>query len=101
MPRLAALAAREIRSMKPSAATRPRIAALARTRLENEMSLGSTFQILFSDCCISPKTSEAREELIKIAWPRNVFVGPRTVDVHISRLRRCFRQFLHADVIRT
>ncbi|TIS44700.1 MAG: response regulator transcription factor [Mesorhizobium sp.] len=49
----------------------------------------------------NPEKVISREELIKIAWPRNVFVGPRTVDVHISRLRRCFRQFLHADVIRT
>ena len=49
----------------------------------------------------NPERVLSRDELIKTAWPRNVFVGPRTVDVHISRLRRCFRPFSRADMIRT
>jgi len=49
----------------------------------------------------NPERVLSRDELIKAAWPRNVFVGPRTVDVHISRLRRIFRQFSRADMIRT
>ncbi|MBZ9974018.1 response regulator transcription factor [Mesorhizobium sp. BR-1-1-10] len=43
----------------------------------------------------------SREELIGAAWPSNVYVGPRTVDVHISRLRRSIKQSPHHDVIRT
>ncbi|MBZ9856345.1 response regulator transcription factor [Mesorhizobium sp. CA13] len=43
----------------------------------------------------------SREELIEAAWPGNVYVGPRTVDVHISRLRRSIKQSPHHDVIRT
>ena len=42
-----------------------------------------------------------RDELIEAAWPRNVYVGPRTVDVHISRLRRSLRQSSDLDAIRT
>ncbi|MDX8527966.1 response regulator transcription factor [Mesorhizobium sp. MSK_1335] len=29
-----------------------------------------------------------RDELVHAAWPHNIHVGPRTVDVHISRLRK-------------
>ncbi|OCX21494.1 two-component system response regulator [Mesorhizobium hungaricum] len=42
-----------------------------------------------------------RDELIEAAWPGNVYVGPRTVDVHISRLRRSLRQSSDLDAIRT
>ena len=42
-----------------------------------------------------------RDELIEAAWPRNVYVGPRTVDVHISRLRRSLKQSSDLDAIRT
>jgi two-component system phosphate regulon response regulator PhoB len=36
-----------------------------------------------------------------VAWPDNVYVGPRTVDVHISRLRKSLRQYSGSDLIRT
>lgn len=42
-----------------------------------------------------------RDELIEAAWPGNVYVGPRTVDVHISRLRRSLKQSSNLDAIRT
>ena len=45
--------------MKPSAATNPRLAARALSKFEIELELLSTFHIVFSDCCISPKTPEA------------------------------------------
>lgn len=35
-----------------------------------------------------PEKVFSRDELIEAAWPGNVYVGPRTVDVHISRLRK-------------
>ncbi|EJZ20263.1 response regulator transcription factor [Rhizobium sp. Pop5] len=43
----------------------------------------------------------SRAELIGAAWPKNAFVEPRTVDVHIGRLRRALRRALGRDVIRT
>ena len=43
----------------------------------------------------------SRAELIVAAWPKNAFVEPRTVDVHIGRLRRALRRALGRDVIRT
>ncbi|EJC71717.1 response regulator with CheY-like receiver domain and winged-helix DNA-binding domain [Rhizobium leguminosarum bv. trifolii WSM2012] len=43
----------------------------------------------------------SRAELIDIAWPKRAFVEPRTVDVHIGRLRRALKRALGRDVIRT
>ncbi|MFW8586713.1 winged helix-turn-helix transcriptional regulator [Rhizobium beringeri] len=43
----------------------------------------------------------SRAELISVAWPKSAFVEPRTVDVHIGRLRRALRRALGRDVIRT
>jgi two-component system phosphate regulon response regulator PhoB len=43
----------------------------------------------------------SRAELIAAAWPQPVFVEPRTVDVHIGRLRRALKRVLGRDVIRT
>jgi two-component system phosphate regulon response regulator PhoB len=49
----------------------------------------------------NPEKVLSREELMKVAWPSNVCVGPRTVDVHISRLRKSLKHSSHRDVIRT
>ncbi|XKI86428.1 response regulator transcription factor [Mesorhizobium sp. ORM16] len=43
----------------------------------------------------------SRDELIGAAWPPNIHVGPRTVDVHISRLRKALRAAWPGSVIRT
>ncbi|MDK4732035.1 response regulator transcription factor [Rhizobium sp. CNPSo 3490] len=43
----------------------------------------------------------SRAEMINIAWPQSAFVEPRTVDVHIGRLRRALKRALGRDVIRT
>ncbi|MBB3913866.1 two-component system phosphate regulon response regulator PhoB [Rhizobium pisi] len=43
----------------------------------------------------------SRTELIAVAWPKSAFVEPRTVDVHIGRLRRALKRALGRDVIRT
>ncbi|WP_235983994.1 response regulator transcription factor [Mesorhizobium neociceri] len=42
-----------------------------------------------------------RDELIGAAWPANIHVGPRTVDVHISRLRKALQAASPTFVIRT
>jgi two-component system phosphate regulon response regulator PhoB len=43
----------------------------------------------------------SREALIEAAWPQGTFVEPRTVDVHVGRLRRAMRGVLSRDIIRT
>jgi len=42
-----------------------------------------------------------RQELIANAWPQNVHVEPRTVNVHIGRLRKALLLAGGSDVIRT
>ena len=42
-----------------------------------------------------------RDELIRAAWPSNIFVDARTVDVHIGRLRRTLKAAAERDLIRT
>jgi two-component system, OmpR family, phosphate regulon response regulator PhoB len=44
---------------------------------------------------------QSRQELIEAAWPRRVHVEPRTVDVHIGRLRRQLNKGGEANLIRT
>ncbi len=43
----------------------------------------------------------SRPELIETAWPANHYVEPRTVDVHIGRLRRMLEQITGRNIIRT
>ena len=43
----------------------------------------------------------SRTDLIGAAWPENIHVEERTVDVHIGRLRKSLNSVSGADVIRT
>ena len=43
----------------------------------------------------------SREQLLDAVWGRDIHVEPRTVDVHIRRLRRAVNGAGEADVIRT
>ncbi|MEX0759828.1 MAG: phosphate regulon transcriptional regulator PhoB [Tistlia sp.] len=43
----------------------------------------------------------SREQLLDAVWGRDVYVEPRTVDVHIRRLRKALNDEGEADVIRT
>ncbi|AMX98879.1 response regulator transcription factor [Mesorhizobium ciceri] len=43
----------------------------------------------------------SRDELIRAAWPPNIHVGARTVDVHISRIRKALQAASPGSVIRT
>ena len=43
----------------------------------------------------------SRERLLDAVWGRDVYVEPRTVDVHILRLRKALNAGGRADVIRT
>ncbi|MGH6808368.1 MAG: winged helix-turn-helix transcriptional regulator [Ensifer adhaerens] len=43
----------------------------------------------------------AREQLIDGAWPSGIFVDPRTVNVHVARLRKILLSITGVDRIRT
>jgi len=43
----------------------------------------------------------SREQLLDIVWGHDVYVEPRTVDVHIRRLRKALNDETEADIIRT
>ena len=43
----------------------------------------------------------SREDLITAAWPNNVHVSARTVDVHMSRLRKSLLKLGLRGIIRT
>jgi two-component system, OmpR family, phosphate regulon response regulator PhoB len=49
----------------------------------------------------SPGQVFSRDELIRAAWPDNIPVELRTVDVHIGRLRRLLTRETGANLIRT
>lgn len=49
----------------------------------------------------SPGRVFSRTELIEAAWPPNLLVQPRTVDVHMGRLRRSLEQLTGRALIRT
>ena len=42
-----------------------------------------------------------REQLLDMVWGQDVHVEPRTVDVHIRRLRKALNEYKDIDVIRT
>ena len=42
-----------------------------------------------------------RDDLIVAAWPSNVYVVQRTVDVHVGRLRKALKEGSGSDLIRT
>ena len=48
-----------------------------------------------------PGTVFSREELLNGVWGPDIYVEPRTVDVHIRRLRKALNATDSADVIRT
>src|SRR5690606_37754128 len=43
----------------------------------------------------------SREQLLDAVWGRDVYVEPRTVDVHIRRLRKALNEGDEPDLIRT
>ncbi len=49
----------------------------------------------------NPRKVQSRRELQRAAWPPSVHLGPRTVDVHIGRLRTALKKPGGQDLIRT
>lgn len=56
---------------------------------------------LLATMMVDPGRIFSREELIRQAWPPNIHVEPRTVDVHMGRLREALRKAAGRDLIRT
>ena len=63
--------------------------------------LGPTEYRLLRHLMENPGRVFSREQLLDAVWGRDVFVGPRTVDTHIRRLRRALASNGMSDPIRT
>lgn len=68
---------------------------------DKEIHLGPTEFRLLRHLLENQGRVVSRDELINAAWPRNVYVSARTVDVHISRLRKSLKTVSKSDLIRT
>lgn len=63
--------------------------------------LGSIQFKLLATMMLDPGRIFSREEFIRAAWAPNIHVEPRTVDVHMGRLREALRKAAGRDLIRT
>ncbi len=66
-----------------------------------EVHLGPTEFRLLRYLLEHPGRVFSREQLLDVVWGRDVYVEPRTVDVHIRRLRKAINGPHDADLIRT
>jgi two-component system phosphate regulon response regulator PhoB len=71
------------------------------TRAGRPLHLGPTEYRLLEFFLQHPGRVFAREQLLDAVWGRDIHVEPRTVDVHIRRLRKAINQDQEADLIRT
>jgi two-component system phosphate regulon response regulator PhoB len=70
-------------------------------RGDQDVRLGPTEFRLLQYFLENPGRVFSREQLLDAVWGRDVFVGPRTVDTHIRRLRKALTAGGRRDVIRT
>lgn len=70
-------------------------------RSGSNIHLGPTEFRLLRHLIENPGRVFSREQLLDAVWGRDVFVGPRTVDTHIRRLRRALAAGGRTDPIRT
>lgn len=71
------------------------------TRAGRPLHLGPTEYRLLEFFLQHPGRVFAREQLLDAVWGRDIHVEPRTVDVHIRRLRKAINQGNEIDLIRT
>ena len=71
------------------------------TRNGRSLHLGPTEYRLLEHFLRHPRRVFTREQLLDAVWGRDIHVEPRTVDVHIRRLRKAINGEGEADVIRT
>lgn len=70
-------------------------------RGERTIHLGPTEFRLLRHLMEHPDRVFSRDQLLDAVWGRDVFVGPRTVDTHVRRLRKALNDGGRRDVIRT
>ena len=70
-------------------------------RAGQPIDLGPTEYRLLEFFLEHPGRVFSREQLREAVWGHNMFVGPRTIDVYIRRLRKALNRPGDADVIRT
>ena len=66
-----------------------------------DVHLGPTEFRLLRHLMQHPGRVFSREQLLDSVWGRDIYVEPRTVDVHIRRLRKALNKEGDADLIRT
>jgi two-component system phosphate regulon response regulator PhoB len=66
-----------------------------------DVHLGPTEYRLLRHLMQHPGRVFSREQLLNAVWGHDVYVEPRTVDVHIRRLRKALNRGEEADLIRT
>jgi len=71
------------------------------TRGPRSLHLGPTEYRLLEFFLQHPGRVFSREQLLDAVWGRDIHVEPRTVDVHIRRLRKAVNGEGEADIIRT
>jgi two-component system phosphate regulon response regulator PhoB len=71
------------------------------TRAGRPLHLGPTEYRLLEFFLQHPGRVFAREQLLDAVWGRDIHVEPRTVDVHIRRLRKAINHGNEIDLIRT
>jgi two-component system, OmpR family, phosphate regulon response regulator PhoB len=77
------------------------LAAHRVARGERAIHLGPTEFRLLQYFLQHPGTVFSREQLLNAVWGPDIYVEPRTVDVHIRRLRKALNGDRDADFIRT
>ena len=77
------------------------LAAHRLRRGARDIHLGPTEFRLLRHLMQHPGRVFSREQLLDSVWGRDVYVEPRTVDVHIRRLRKALNNGDEADLIRT
>ncbi|HYF08436.1 MAG TPA: winged helix-turn-helix domain-containing protein, partial [Acetobacteraceae bacterium] len=70
-------------------------------RGDRDLHLGPTEFRLLRHLMEHPGRVFSREQLLNAVWGSEVYVEPRTVDVHVRRLRLAINDEGEADLIRT
>ena len=71
------------------------------TRNERSIDLGPIEYRLLQFLLERPQRVFSREQMIESIWDYNINIEPRTIDVHISRLRKALQGPGERDIIRT
>ena len=77
------------------------LAAHRATRNGRRLHLGPTEFRLLEFFLRHPRRVFSREELLDAVWGKDIHVEPRTVDVHIRRLRKSINGEAELDIVRT